>query len=1059
MFNIRTTQPSASMQAIAGTAAPVAPAVSPEEIVWEKIQFFFPQENYEEAQRCLAELCHPTRGTLLEHINSRFEHLKALTFPAWEDNIQCNRDGMHQFCILGANSKEVLVVGIDSQHCTLEWEGGTVTCCVDTQQAGDVGAMPLENREYEAIWTAWINDAPSEEVEKRSKAVVRMRECLQYHCPILDLSDLQLTTLPDHLPEHITFLAVINNSLTNLPDTLPGGLQQLNASHNQLTKIATALPGGLQRLDVSHNKLTHISVPLPESMVDLNISDNALSQLPSPLPYGLRQLEASNNRLTMVPDILPPALEWLDVNDNFLTDLPETILGNFGAIMARNNLFTGQAIQRIQTIISMPDYRGPQVDFSVTQPSVSGENRSVHTGSLQQRVEMYEAMWTVWEHDAPPGSEENRETALQQLRDLELEESGESRLDLGDLKLTSLPPLPEWITELDVRFNSLSALPDNLPASLKNLTAGSNKLTSMPDRLPARLETLDVSNNQITIMQGRLPDGLSKLNLNHNQLTELPEELPQGLEVLDVSKNKLTRLPETLPEKLRKLYVYENKITDLPETLPPELKELLVQDNHLTALPEILPDGLESLFVERNRLTHLPEGLPKGLEQLGLRHNKLTALPERLPSGLKALNASENQLTALPETLPPGLEILNASENQLTALPETLPSGLEELDASINQLTALPETLPSGLKTLNVDSNELTTFPECIVSDLHATIYADGNRLSERTIQRLQELMSADDYEGSRVVFSMGRPSTTRTIQPLHQAVRNWLPFHEAEKWRAFETNTNAEVFSRFLDYLLKTQNAKNPDFMAEVSALLMRLADDDDLREKAFAITIEATERCEDRVTYTYHNIQCALQVYDIEKGDFDNRLSELITLGREVFRLQQIEQIAQEKVRRMHLVDPIEIFLGFQNCLRDVFELKTVTKEMRFFRVSGITRVDLQQAEERIKKAEDADFRQWFARWDPWHKVLERIVPEVWNDIKERRADILESDEYKQRLSEVVKSLKDSGVQDVELSAQMGVFEEMDNRLLKSVTEKVLAEKGLEQLLNALWKGNLGQ
>ncbi|HCL5082863.1 TPA: E3 ubiquitin--protein ligase, partial [Salmonella enterica] len=406
-----------------------------------------------------------------------------------------------------------------------------------------------------------------------------------------------------------------------------------------------------------------------------------------------------------------------------------------------------------------------------------------------------------------------------------------------------------------------------------------------------------------------------------------------------------------------------------------------------------------------------------------------------------------------------GLEILNASENQLTALPETLPSGLEELDASINQLTALPETLPSGLKTLNVDSNELTTFPECIVSDLHATIYADGNRLSERTIQRLQELMSADDYEGSRVVFSMGRPSTTRTIQPLHQAVRNWLPFHEAEKWRAFETNTNAEVFSRFLDYLLKTQNAKNPDFMAEVSALLMRLADDDDLREKAFAITIEATERCEDRVTYTYHNIQCALQVYDIEKGDFDNRLSELITLGREVFRLQQIEQIAQEKVRRMHLVDPIEIFLGFQNCLRDVFELKTVTKEMRFFRVSGITRVDLQQAEERIKKAEDADFRQWFARWDPWHKVLERIVPEVWNDIKERRADILESDEYKQRLSEVVKSLKDSGVQDVELSAQMGVFEEMDNRLLKSVTEKVLAEKGLEQLLNALWKGNLGQ
>lgn len=37
MFNIRTTQPSVSMQAITGT---VAPEVSPEKIVWEKIQFF-----------------------------------------------------------------------------------------------------------------------------------------------------------------------------------------------------------------------------------------------------------------------------------------------------------------------------------------------------------------------------------------------------------------------------------------------------------------------------------------------------------------------------------------------------------------------------------------------------------------------------------------------------------------------------------------------------------------------------------------------------------------------------------------------------------------------------------------------------------------------------------------------------------------------------------------------------------------------------------------------------------------------------------------------------------
>ncbi|HFL5521132.1 TPA: hypothetical protein ACG4A5_002196 [Salmonella bongori] len=217
MFNIRTAQPSVNMQAITGT---VAPEASPEKIVWEKIQFFFPQENYEEAQQCLAEIFHPTRGTVLDHINCWFNHLKALTFPAWEDNIQCNREGIHQFCIVGADSKEVLVVGIDSQHCTLEWEGGTVTCSVDTQQVGDVGAMPLENREYEAMWTVWQHDVPPGNEEDRETALQRLSAFKESGESRLDLHGLALTSLPP-LPDWITELDVGGNSLSALPDNLP----------------------------------------------------------------------------------------------------------------------------------------------------------------------------------------------------------------------------------------------------------------------------------------------------------------------------------------------------------------------------------------------------------------------------------------------------------------------------------------------------------------------------------------------------------------------------------------------------------------------------------------------------------------------------------------------------------------------------------------------------------------------------------------------------------------------------------------------------------------------
>lgn len=1040
MFNIRGTQPGISTAAIADATAA---EVSAEDVLWGKIEFFFPQENYAEAQHCLAELFHPPQGMLPDHISSQFEYLKALTFPAWADNIQCNREGINQFCILDVDSREALVATIDSQHYKLEWEGGAVTCRVgaDISQAEDIipGAMALENREYEDIWAAWINDAPPEETEGRYKAVDWMRECLRSRCIILDLNDLRLTALPERLPEHILFLAVINNRLTKLPDTLPGGLQQLNASRNRLTGITAAFPDSLRRLDVSHNRLTEISVPLPERMEDLRISHNRLSQLPSPLPARLQQLEAVDNRLTAVPGNLPPALEWVDVSDNLLTDLPETIFGNVGVITALHNPFTEQAKQRLQTILSAPDYRGAQINYSVIMPPVADENRSEYTGSLQQIDEAYETMWSDWEHDAPSGEEKSRREAVQRLR--ALKESGDGYLYFYGLDLTSLPPLPDGVTILDVGGNHLSELPDNLPASLEKLTANYNQLTRIPDRLPADLKILEVNYNNLTAMPEKLPDSLRKLEMSHNKLTALPEALPRGLEELNASQNKLTRLPENLSSGLRQLYVVGNNITALPAALPWALKELVVAHNKLTALSENLPHTLEILIAN---------------------HNELTRLPERLPLRLKHLEARNNELIALPERLPPGLAYLDISYNHLSVLPERLPSGLREINARVNRLTALPETLPVALERLNVEANQLTTLPEYIIGSIQVTIEAEENPLSERTVQRLlelQESMSADGYAGSRVDFSMGGPSAPLAFQPLHQAVGNWLPFDQAERWKAFETAPNAEAFSGFLAYLSKTQNAKNPEFMAEVSALLMRLADDDALRKRAFAIAIEATERCEDRVTYTYHNIQCALQVYDIEKGDLDSRLPELITLGREIYRLEQIEQIAQEKVKKMHFVDPIEVFLGYQNRLRDVFKLTTVTREMRFLRVSGITGTDLQKAEERIKKAEDAGFRQWFTRWDPWHKVLERIVPEVWSDVQEQRADILETDEYKQRLSAVVTDLKDSGVQNAELAAQMEVFKEIEGRLLESVTEKVLADEGLAQLLNAQWGGHSEQ
>ncbi|EHM5263871.1 NEL-type E3 ubiquitin ligase domain-containing protein [Salmonella enterica] len=723
MFNIRNTQPSVNMQAIAGTAAPEA---APEELVWEKIHFFFPQENYEEAQRCLAELCHPTQGALPDHISSRFEHLKALAFPVWEDNIQCNRDDIHQFCILDADSQEILSATLDDAgNYTVNCQGDNEThrlpldtaqgeeCTGHAEEASGIvrtsflldATAPQTAAEYDAVWSEWERAAPAEESPGRAATVQKMRDCLNNSSRVLNVGGAGLTTLPDRLPPHITTLVIPDNHLISLP----------------------------------------------------------------PLPPGLRELEVSGNQLT------------------------------------------------------------------------------------------------------------------------------------------SLPPLPPGLRELEVSGNQLTSLPP-LPPGLQVLTVSGNQLTSLPP----------------------LPPGLQVLTVSGNQLTSLPT-LPPGLQVLTVDGNP--------------------QLTSLP-ALPPELQDLSVSDNRLTSLPE-LPPGLQTLSVDGNpHLTRLPE-------------------------------------------LPPGLQTLFVSNNpQLTSLPE-LPSELQWLFARNCQLTRLPESI-RGLPS-------------------SARVSLERNPLSERTLQTLWDITSAPDYSGPTIQFDMAGPSVPREARALHLAAADWLtPVPEgepapADRWQMFGQEDNATAFSLLLDRLSETENfKKDAGFKAQISSWLTELAEDEELRARTFVMATEATSSCEDRVTFFLHQMRNVQLVHNAEKGEYDDNLAALVATGRVMFRLEKLEQIAREKVRTLAFVDEIEVWLAYQNKLKKSLGLTSVTAEMRFFGVSGVTVTDLQAAELQVKAAEKSEFREWILQWGPLHSVLERKAPEHFNALREKQ--ISDYEETYRMLSDT--ELKPSGL-----------------------------------------------
>ncbi|EDY4369615.1 E3 ubiquitin--protein ligase [Salmonella enterica] len=450
--------------------------------------------------------------------------------------------------------------------------------------------------------------------------------------------------------------------------------------------------------------------------------------------------------------------------------------------------------------------------------------------------------------------------------------------------------------------------------------------------------------------------------------------------------------------------------------------------------------------------------LNNGNAVLNVGESGLTTLPDCLPAHITTLVIPDNNLTSLP-ALPPELRTLEVSGNQLTSLP-VLPPGLLELSIFSNPLTHLP-ALPSGLLSLSVYRNQLTRLPESLIHlSSETTVNLEGNPLSERTLQALREITSAPGYSGPIIQFDMAGASAPRETRALHLAAADWLvPAREgepapADRWHMFGQEDNADAFSLFLDRLSETENfIKDAGFKAQISSWLAQLAEDEALRANTFAMATEATSSCEDRVTFFLHQMKNVQLVHNAEKGQYDNDLAALVATGREMFRLGKLEQIAREKVRTLALVDEIEVWLAYQNKLKKSLGLTSVTAEMRFFDVSGVTVTDLQDAELQVKAAEKSEFREWILQWGPLHRVLERKAPERVNALREKQ--ISDYEETYRMLSDT--ELRPSGLvgnTDAERTIGARAMESAKKTFLDGL--RPLVEEMLGSYLNVQWRRN---
>ncbi|XP_059482717.1 leucine-rich repeat-containing protein 15-like [Neocloeon triangulifer] len=273
-----------------------------------------------------------------------------------------------------------------------------------------------------------------------------------------------------------------------------------------------------------------------------------------------------------------------------------------------------------------------------------------------------------------------------------------------------------YLEELNLSFNSIINVPQNLPLSLQILGLRGNpefNVSSLIDLNPnLAITELDISQCNIDKLPidlfYNLPE-LINLNISNNLLTNLysPFVLRQ-LRYLDISHNSLFGALDknlfTHTLNMETLKLSWNEGLQLPEYgFLGDLTSLYFLDLSGCGMTEIRTASIDTLT---------------SLAHLNLSHNALNTIPShifRTMPHLGVVDVSYNKLKLLPNSLfedNPKLRHLYLGHNEDLdgVLKNNLLAnnvGLKTLDISYCSYKNVPESLPQGLTSLNIAGNNI----------------------------------------------------------------------------------------------------------------------------------------------------------------------------------------------------------------------------------------------------------------------------------------------------------------------------------------------------------------
>lgn len=402
----------------------------------------------------------------------------------------------------------------------------------------------------------------------------------------------------------------------------------------------------------------------------------------------------------------------------------------------------------------------------------------------------------------------------------------------------------------------------------------------------------------------------------------------------------------------------------------------------------------------RGELSHnndLPSGLIaslqklKNLETLALSRNRLEELPREFAESLQNMG---------------NLHTLDLSQNGLRILPENLDfftklTSLYSLILCNNSLSELPPDFFTSLKSLenlyviNLADNRLTTLPDNFRElPRQMRLILSGNNFSSQEAERILNITREPGYNGPTINLSIQdrmielQKESHVVISELYQIAK--LPQKQLHLFDSLELKSWLNRLSEIPEFSSET----NRHILAKkILGILEEASINPSFKEAFYGIIQDASETCGDRVALSILHLDIQHQLANMDVSDMSN-LANFLTQG--VWALDLLEKCARKKVEGLAGIDEIETYLAYPIYLKDALDIPIVQEEMLYFRCSGVTEEDLQEAKKFVLEHQNDREKQlqFLLSQKTWIEALTINHPKEMQQIEAERDKLASQD-----------------------------------------------------------------